>query len=396
MKTIRTITASEMRGVNRTAVLELIRRTGPTSRTFIAGELKISLPTVMRIVDELIEEKLVKENAEKEWSGGRKRSLVTLNSKEHLTIGLDLGGTKFYGAVCDLSGETLFEKTVPRDGSQGESGYEKVSALISELITLARETKIPIMGIGIGVPGVTFHDKGIVEWAPSLEWRNFPLAERVSKQFSMPVIVDNDMNLSALGEMWFGAGREVNNLVVFNIGTGIGSGVVIDGAIYRGTNEMAGEIGYLIPGREYLEQEYPGFGALELLAAGTGIAQRARDVLQKTGHKNAENITAEEVFDAYRKGEEWSIKVVDDTIAYLAIAVAAVITFFDPEILVLNGGVSQSSNFIIDPLIRLLKNRIPRIPPIVASNLGARATVFGAMINLLHNISDFYIVRKLS
>jgi len=396
MKTIRTITASEMRGVNRTAVLELIRRTGPTSRTVIAGELKISLPTVMRIVDELIEEKLVKEISEKEWSGGRKRSLVSLNSKEHLTIGLDLGGTKFYGAVCDLSGETLFEKTVPRDGSQGESGYKKVTALLDELVSLAKGTNIPIMGIGIGVPGVTFHDKGIVEWAPSLEWRNFPLAERVSNQFNMPVIVDNDMNLSALGEMWFGAGREVNNLVVFNIGTGIGSGVVIDGAIYRGTNEMAGEIGYLIPGREYLEKEYPGFGALELLAAGTGIAQRARDALRNSNFINPEKITAEDVFEAYRKGEEWSVKVVDDTIVYLAIAVAAVITFFDPEILVLNGGVSQSSNFIIEPLINLLKNRIPRIPPIVASKLGARATVFGAMINLLHNISDFYIVRKLS
>jgi glucokinase len=285
---------------------------------------------------------------------------------------------------------------IPHNGSRGEDGYAIVASMLEELIAFARGTAIPIMGIGIGVPGVTYHDKGIVEWAPSLEWRNFPLAERVSKQFDLPVIVDNDVNLSALGEMWFGAGREVNNLVVLNIGTGIGAGVVIDGAIYRGTNEMAGEIGYLIPGREYLNQEYPGFGALELLAAGTGIAQRARDILINSGKANAETITAEEVFDAYRKGEEWSFKVVDDTVAYLAIAIAAVITFFDPEILVLNGGVSQSSDFIIGPLNRLLKNRIPRIPPILASSLGYRATVLGAMINLLHNVSDFYIVRKLS
>jgi glucokinase len=396
MKTIRTITASEMRGVNRTAVLELIRRTGPTSRTYIAEELNISLPTVMRLIDELIEEKFVKEINEKEWSGGRKRSLVKFNSKEHLTIGLDLGGTKFYGAVSDLEGEILYEKMIPHFGSRGEEGYALVSSMIEDLIDYARGTGIPIMGIGIGVPGVTYHDKGVVEWAPSLDWRNFPMAERVSNQFNLPVIVDNDVNLSAMGEMWFGAGREANNLVVLNIGTGIGAGVVIDGAIYRGHNEMAGEIGYLIPGREYLEKEYPDFGALELLAAGTGIAQRARTVLKDSGKTNAETITAEEVFDAYRKGEEWSIKVVDDTVAYLAITVAAVITFFDPEVLVLNGGVSQSSDFIIEPLIRLLKNRIPRIPPIMASTLGYRATVLGGMINLLHNVSDFYIVHKLS
>ncbi|MEI8132423.1 MAG: ROK family protein [Leptolinea sp.] len=396
MKTIRTITATEMRGVNRTAVLELIRHTGQTSRTFIAEELKISLPTVMRIIDDLISEKFVVEIKEKEWSGGRKRSLVTLNSKERLTIGLDLRGTKFYGAVSDLGGDILYEKMIHRNGTKGEGSYALVTNMLEELIAFAKGTSIPIMGIGIGVPGVTFHDKGVVEWAPSLEWRNFPLAERVAKQFNVPVIVDNDVNLSALGEMWFGAGREINNLVVLNIGTGIGAGVVIDGAIYRGTNEMAGEIGYLIPGREYLEKEYPGFGALELLAAGTGIAQRARDILKDSGHKNAETVTSEDVFDAYRKGEEWSIQVVDDTVAYLAIAIAAVITFFDPEVLVLNGGVSQSSDFLIEPLNRLLRNRIPRIPPILVSSLGYHATVLGAMINLLHNISDFYIVRKLS
>jgi predicted NBD/HSP70 family sugar kinase len=350
----------------------------------------------MRLIDELIEEKFVKEINEKEWSGGRKRSLVKFNSKEHLTIGLDLGGTKFYGAVSDLEGDILYEKMIPHFGSRGEEGYALVSSMIEDLIAYAKGTGIPIMGIGIGVPGVTYHDKGIVEWAPSLDWRDFPMAERVSKQFNLPVIVDNDVNLSAMGEMWFGAGRDANNLVVLNIGTGIGAGVVIDGAIYRGHNEMAGEIGYLIPGREYLEQEYPGFGALELLAAGTGIAQRARTVLKDSGKANAETITAEEVFDAYRKGEEWSVKVVDDTVAYLAIAIAAVITFFDPEVLVLNGGVSQSSDFIIEPLISLLKNRIPRIPPIMASTLGYRATVLGGMINLLHNVSDFYIVHKLS
>jgi len=397
MKHIRTITANEMRGINRTAILELIRRDGPTSRSYIAETLNVSLPTVMRIVDELIAEKYVREIDEKEWSGGRRRSLIKFNTKEHLTIGLDLGGTKFYGAVSDLGGDILFERSIPRHGTKCEESYQVITQLIQDLLEMAQQTSISIMGIGIGVPGVTYHDRGVIEWAPSLEWRNFPLAERLHNQFNLPIIVDNDVNLSALGEMWFGAGKEINNLVLINIGTGIGAGVVIDGALYRGSNEMAGEIGYLMPGREFLLNDYPGYGALELLSAGTGIAQRARDVLRTSRSQvDLDAITAEDVFLAHRKGESWATGIIQETIDYLAIAIAAVITFFDPDVVALGGGVIQSADLLIGPILQKLEGKVPRTPPIVASSLGHRAAALGAMINLLHNVSDFYIVRKLS
>jgi len=397
MKQIRTITSTEMRGINRTAILELIRREGPTSRTFIAEKLNVSLPTVMRIVDDLIKENLVCDLAEKEWSGGRKRSLIKLNAREHLTIGVDMGGTKFYGAVTDLGGDILFEETMPRHGTKGEASYSLLLQLIGKLFELAKSTHGHIMGIGVGVPGVTYHDHGIIEWAPSLEWRNFPLGDRLTDHFHLPVIVDNDVNLSALGEVWFGVGRDADNLVLINIGTGIGAGVVIDGALYRGTHEMAGEIGYLLPGREYLQKEYPGFGALELLAAGTGIASRGKEALgKKNGPGNNDQLSAEDVFDAHRRREKWATKIIEETIDYLAIAIAAVITFFDPEVIALGGGVVRSADLLIEPIKRRLTGKVPHVPPIIASSLGTRAAVLGAMINLLHNVSDFYIVRKLS
>ena len=397
MKHIRTITASEMRGINRTAILEMIRQRGPVGRSEIANYLNLSLPTVMRIVEDLIEERLVRELDETEWSGGRRRTRVELNKHEHLTIGLDLGGTKFFGAVTDLSGKILFEERLDKHETKGEISFDLVCELISRLLEQAETTGKRIMGIGIGVPGVTYHDKGVVEWAPSLEWRNFPLRERILHKFSLPTIVDNDVNLAALGEVWFGAGRDASNLVVINIGTGIGAGVVIDGALYRGSHQMAGEIGYLLPGREYLSKVYPGFGALELLSAGAGIAQRAQAaLLEQNVQIDVEKITAEYVFEAARQKQPWAEKIIDDSIDYLTIAVAAVITFFDPEVIVLNGGVSNSASQIIQPMVRLLEGRVPHIPSISVSPLGPRAAVLGAMINLLHNISDFYIVRKIS
>ena len=397
MKHIKTITSTEMRGINRTAILEMIRRDGPTSRTHISKGLNISLPTVMRIVEELMEENFVCETNEKEWSGGRRRSLITLNYKEQITIGLDLGGTKFFGAVTNMGGEILFEKRYEKHNTQGEESYELLLKLLDDLLKEARETKKNILGIGVGVPGVTYHDTGVVSWAPSLKWKEFHLKERLAKSYQLPIIVDNDVNLAALGEMWFGVGKDIENLVTIYIGTGIGAGIVLNGALYRGSHQMAGEIGYLMPGREFLKEIYPEFGAIEKVAAGTGIVEQARDYLKK--HKEIkieDDLSVDYVFNAYRRGETWASNIVEKTLDYLAILIAAVATFYDPDVIAISGGVVNSADLIIGPVSKRIEGRIPKIPYIVASALGHRSTVLGAMINLVHNVSDFYVVRKLS
>ena len=397
MNHIRTITSIEMRGINRTAIFEIIRRDGPTSRTYISKHLKVSLPTVMRIVEDLMKENLVCEISEKEWSGGRRRSLIALNYQEHITVGLDLGGSKFFGAVTNLGGEILFEKRYDKHNTQGEQSYKYLLELIDELLKKARETQKNILGIGVGVPGVTYHESGVVSWAPSLNWKDFPLKERLEKAYQMPITVDNDVNYAALGEMWFGVGKEMENLVTIYIGTGIGAGIVLNGALYRGSHQMAGEIGYLIPGREFLKRSYPEFGAIEKLAAGTGIVDQAKDYLKKHNELKFENeITVDDVFNAHRRGETWASNIIEKTIDYLAILIAAVATFYDPDVIAISGGVVNSTDLIIGPVIKRIEGRIPKVPSIVASELGHRSTVLGAMINLVHNVSDFYVVRKLS
>jgi glucokinase-like ROK family protein len=401
MRSIHTITASEMRGINRSAILELIRREGPISRTAIASKLNVSLPTAMRIVDDLVEEDLVVPTGEKEWSGGRRRSLVRFNATGHVTIGVDLGGTKIYAAVADLGGRILQESSLPQHESAGDASYVRLAELIESLLAFTRQTDKNIRGIGIGAPGVTDHERGVVRWAPSLDWQDFPLKARLQADFGLPVIVDNDVNLAALGELWFGAGQNADNLVLIAVGTGIGAGVVIDGSIYRGSHQSAGEIGYLLPERSLLGKPYEGFGALEGLASGMGIAERARKALQANGQAAklgtaTAPVTAEDVFAAARRKEQWACGVVDETVDYLAQAVAAVSLCFDPDVIVLGGGVARSADLLIEPVLARLKGALPVPPALVASPLGYQATVMGAIINLLHNTSDFYIVRKLS
>ena len=207
-----TITAAEMRGINRSAILEIIRRESPIARTTIAKRLGISLPTVMRIVDQLVEEGFVRPHGETEWSGGRRRALLEFNSHGNVVLGVDMGGTKLYGALSEISGRIIAESEVDRNGAEGEQIYKLLTALIDELLACPELRGRRVRGIGVGAPGITRHREGIVKWAYALNWKDFPLKERLHKKYRLPITVDNDVNLAALGELWFGAGQNATLL----------------------------------------------------------------------------------------------------------------------------------------------------------------------------------------
>ncbi len=393
----RTITATQMRGINRSAVLEMIREESPIARTTIAKRLDVSLPTVMRIVDELTKEGFVHPQGETEWSGGRRRPLLEFNADGHVVLGVDMGGTKMYGAISNLAGTILDEINLSHHESSGEESYNRLVLLIDTLLASPKLKERKVRGIGVGTPGITFHQEGIVKWAFTLGWKDFPLKARLAEQYHLPITVDNDVNLAALGESWFGAGQKSRNMVLIAIGTGIGAGIIIDGALYRGAAEASGEIGHMIPGREFLGKNYEDFGALESVASGTSIAQRANSILKSQGDAaDTNHLIAEKVFDAARENKVWAWDVVNETVDYLAIAIANLSVSFDPELIVLGGGVTRSADLLIDPIIRRIKGMIPTPPRLVVSNLGLRATVMGAVVTVLHNTSNFYVVHKLS
>ncbi|MFN2235924.1 MAG: ROK family transcriptional regulator, partial [Anaerolineales bacterium] len=161
-RNIHTITAAEMREINRSSILEMIRSNSPISRTQIAEDLQVSLPTVMRIVDELMEDELIIEDGEREWSGGRKRKRLVFNGSQHLVIGIDLGGTKIYGAVADYNGKILHEIREEHHQTQAEESLAYLCSIIDQLLKFSENTNLPIRGIGIGVPGVVQPNTGIV------------------------------------------------------------------------------------------------------------------------------------------------------------------------------------------------------------------------------------------
>ena len=393
----RTITAQDMRSINRSAILEIIRREGPISRNAISQRLDVSLPTVMRVVDELVREDLVRPQASTEWTGGRRRSLLKFNPERQVVIGVDLGGTRMFGAIADLAGNILDEAEIDRRGTDGEESFQRLTELIDALLSSREIKERRVRGIGIGAPGVTQHREGIVTWAYSLKWKDYPLKAKLVERYGLPIAVDNDVNLAALGELWFGVGQNTSNIVFLTIGTGIGAGIIIDGALYRGAHEASGEIGNMLPGREFLGKCYDEFGALETMASGIGIAERARHALKgQRAPEDLERLLAEDVFDAARQGQAWATALIDETVDYLAVAIANLAVTFDPELIVLGGGVTRSADLLVEPILRRIEGTLPTLPRLAVSTLQRRAVVMGAITNVLHNTSDFFMVRKLS
>jgi predicted NBD/HSP70 family sugar kinase len=387
----RTITATEMRGINRSAILEIVRRESPIARTTIARQLDISLPTVMRIVDKLVEEGFVRPQGETEWSGGRRRPLLEFNADGNVVLGVDMGGTKLYGAISEIGGHIIGEVDMERQGASGEACYDLLTKLIDDLLARPGLQGRSVRGIGVGTPGITHHHEGIVKWAYALNWKDFPLKARLNERYKLPITVDNDVNLAALGELWFGAGQNVQNMVLITIGAGIGAGIIIDGTLYRGSTEASGEIGHMIPGREFLGKSFIDFGALESVASATGIVKKAREISTSTY-----NPSSEEIFEAAKQGKGWAQTIIDETVDYLTIAIANLAVSFDPELIVLGGAVTPYADVLAESISKRVQGTIPSLPRLEVSNLGLRSTVMGAIVTVLHNTSNFYVVHKLS
>jgi len=344
-------------------------------------------------VDELIAHGWVRPTGTKEWSSSRRRDLLEYYKDGHAVIGVDLGGTKMFGALANIGGEIIGEQTINGHGTTGEASYATLEEIICELMRVPRPRGQKIRGIAVGAPGVTRTNAGIVEWAPSLNWREYPLKQKLEKRFRLPCIVDNDVNLAALGEQWFGAGEGAHNIVLIAIGTGVGAGLIVDGVLYRGHNNAAGEVGFLLSNRVELDQQYEKFGALESVISGTGIAERAQRA--RTKQRVSDALTSQDVFEAYRRREAWSIPLINETVDYLSIAIVNISTLLDPELIILGGGVSESADVLLPAVQARIQNILPKTPTLKVSTLGRRAAVMGAIAQIVHTTSNYFVARKL-
>ena len=380
-----------LRRVNASAVLELLHAEGPIARAEMARRLQLSPATITRIVAGLIESGVVVEHSAGDSTGGRRPTLVELNARASLIIGVYVGGQTVAGALADLNGAILCRHALPT--LPGDAGVAQVAAVVRALVVQAQAMGVPVRGVGVGAPSVVHYPDGVVALAPSLGWRDLPLQKLLQEAIGLPVIVENEVNLIALGEAWRGAGQGIDALVCLSLGAGIGAGIVLNGRLYRGAHHAAGEVGYVIPGERFLGRIYDVYGCLEGLAGYEGIVQRARLRLASAQNGAQQSILAgrtlavDDVLAAARAGDALACAVIDETVDYLTIALANLACVIDPQRVIISGELAAHGDLFLEPIRRRLEGLLPVLPEVVLSEMQLDAPILGAVITALRETS---------
>ncbi|MEW6233693.1 MAG: ROK family transcriptional regulator [Chloroflexota bacterium] len=380
-----------MRELNKSILLNLIRRQGSISRADLAKETRLSRSTVSSIIDALLAEGLVQESGAGESKGGRRPILVNFNYRAGSVIGVDLGATHILVVVTDLGAnvraQAVKEEFSISDGP--EAALEEVSRLVSQALRAAGVSLDRMMGLGIGVPGPLNYSAGMVIAPPIMPgWDGIPLRARLESQYKIPVYLDNDANLGALAEKWHGAGRGRDNLAYIKVGTGIGCGLIFDGEIYRGETGSAGEIGHIMVDEAGPPCKCGSYGCLESMAGGPAIAQRAEQAI-RAGQRTAlqrlarnHGLTAKDVADAAAAGDELSQQLYREAGRLIGVAIADLINLLNPGMVVIGGGVAAAGELLLGPIRQTVQSRALRASvnstQIVQAQLGREVTAIGA------------------
>ncbi|MFL0249247.1 ROK family protein [Clostridium neuense] len=306
---------------------------------------------------------------------------------KNYVIGIDLGGTKISGAISDLEGNILSQNTTPTLAEDGEEAVlNRIIKVIEKVMSDAGKNSEEIKAIGIGSPGPLDAKKGVIITTPNLPFKNFALVEPIENKFGINTYLDNDANVAAIGEYLFGAGKGTKNMVFVTVSTGVGGGAIINGDIYRGNTSNALEIGHTTLVEDGPRCNCGNYGCTEALASGTAIAKRAKEAIEsgaKTSLTNYEKVTSYEVFVEAKKGDKVASDIIDKCLNYLGICVANIINTFDPEMVIIGGGVSKAGDIVFDKIKEVVDTRafkaMAEACKIVPAGLGTDAGVIGAV-----------------
>lgn len=299
-------------------------------------------------------------------------------------VGVDLGGTKIYTALVDLEGNIVKEVTVKTEAHKGDAVVlEKLLKTIDDVLvgTDINEVK----AIGVGSPGPLDVEKGLIVYTPNLPFKNFNIVKPIKDKYKIDTYLDNDANVATLSEHMFGAGKGSKNMVYVTVSTGIGGGAILNGSLFRGSTSNALEIGHITVMKGGPRCGCGNTGCAEALASGTAIMKRAREAVEskvETSLKNYEEVTAKEVFLEAEKGDKVSKDILNDSLSYLGITISNIANSFDPDKIIIGGGVSEAGRMVFDKIEYEMERRclktIYNNCKVEKAVLGSKAGVLGA------------------
>jgi transcriptional regulator, MarR family len=384
-----------LKGMNESLILNVIRERGPISRSDIAKLTNLTPPTVTNITNRLLESELIFEYMMGESSGGRPPVLLKINPEAFNIIVVHISSNKINAYLTDveINVKDKLSEGIPVSGDR-DWVIDRAKEFISKLMD---ESDREIEGIGVIVHGPAKSREGISLFAPNLGWRNVPIKSIIEEKYDIPVFVENDVRAMALGEYWYGSGKDVNNMVFLKVGYGLGSAIVLDGSLYRGINDSAGEVGHTTIDISGPRCSCGNYGCFEALASEHALTQRFIKAIKEGQYshladeaRNIDEIAPSDIYTAAREGDGLALSIMDQEARYLGIGIANIFNIFNPELVVIGGGITEARDLIEEKMIETVEERSLEScygsGNIVFSKLGDEATLKGAANMVLKEV----------
>jgi len=389
-------TEYNVKSFNKHAALELIRfSAGGLSRTELAEKMGLTRAAVSLIVTDLLKSNVVHQTEIQSAPNGRPPVTIEINPKAGLVGVIDMGATHISIAVADFTARILQEAEFSFNIKNGpEACLAEANLNFLKLIESLGLSISDLTAVGIGVPGPVITEAGMVIAPPIMPgWDHYPIRATLESMWHLPVTLNNDAELGALGEWAYGAGRGEKNIAYIKVGSGIGAGLILNQQIYGGTTGAAGEIGHLTIDENGPLCNCGNHGCLEAFAGGHAIATQGRD-LAKSGKRTLlsdlepDQITAHEVAEAAKRGDIHAQEILQRAGTFIGIAIAGLINLFNPSIVIIGGGVAQVGDTLTTYIRQAVRERAMRASEqsvrITTAMLGRRSVMIGATVQAIN------------
>lgn len=340
--------------INKSIVLNTIRKKGIISRADLANITGLNKSTVSSLVDELIKDGFVEEEGPGESKGGRKPIMLMINSLAGCVVGIDLDVNYILVILTDILANILWQKRINlKIGENKEDIIGKIIELIDEAISNSPKTVKGVLGIGIGVPGITDYKRGIVLKAPNLNWENVELKKIIEEKFHLNVYIDNEANTGAIAEKWFGVGKNARNFVYVSAGIGIGTGIIINNELYRGSFGLAGEMGHMtIDINDHL-CSCGNRGCWENYASEKSLFSYIKEKLE-SGEKDEylkiddlDKLDINDIIDIAEKGSSLAKRSIEEISRNLSIGIVNIVNTFNPDLVIVGNTLSGIGDYLL-------------------------------------------------
>lgn len=395
--------SSLIKKMNMSMILDVIRKKGPISRSEIAEITNLTPATITNITSELIDSKLIVEGESGESSGGRKPIMLRIRCDYYRVIGVYIGSRKLKIMASDLMANSKYSKQIAYDKEQVT--YEEISKILeAEIQNIKQKYESKgkqIVGIGIGINGVVDTQKGTLIFAPNLGWRNVNIKEEYEKKFNIPVFVDNNTRTMALGESWFGTGKNAKNFFCINIDYGVGGSFFMDDKIYRGISFGAGEIGHTTVDINGEICTCGNRGCLETVASVKALRKKVYEgylsniksqIFTDKEIQSIDDIRSTYIFEAANMGDTFARHLIQETGEKIGIGIANIVNTLNPELVIINGEIISTGEILLEPIITTVMKRGFRssvnATRIVLSKLGNMAYLKGAIVLATQHIFE--------